>query len=171
MANENDADRVSREAHERVTAERDQFKQLADQARTALADMQAREKARLWFKDKGAPDPDLGAEAAFPHLRGVEPEKYEEVLSRGIFDPYLAASGNTTPPAPAVEPSSGFSGTPSPGAGGVPITGATATISQLQARGFDREQIVAELKAGRAVPDDNVAQALRGQDLYRQRGR
>jgi hypothetical protein len=170
---ETENERVSREAHDRVTAERDQFKQQVEAAAAALADMQAREKARAFFKAQGAADPDIAAEAAFPHLRGIEPEKFDEVLGKDIFKPYLAASltnGQAVTDEPAVEPTSGFSG-PSPGSAGNPVTGATATYSELRARGFTREQIIAESQAGRAVPDDKTLAALKGQAEYRQRGR
>lgn len=169
MANETETERVSREAHDRVTAERDQYRQQVEAAAAALADMQSREKARAWFKANGAADPDIAAEAAFPHLRGVEDEKLEEVLGKDIFKPYLTAGAATVPaPEPATEPTSGFSG-PSPGSAGQPVTGATTTYSELQARGFTREQIIAESQAGRAVPDDRTLQALKGQAQYRQR--
>ena len=170
---ETENERVSREAHDRMTQERDQYKQQVEAASAAIADMQAREKARAYFKAQGAADPDIAAEAAFPHLRGIEPEKYEEVLGKEIFKPYLAANLTNgqavTDAEPAVEPTSGFSG-PSPGSAGNPVTGATATYSELRARGFTRDQIIAESQAGRAVPDDKTLSALKGQAQYRQRG-
>lgn len=171
MANETETERVSREAHDRVTAERDQYRQQVEAATAALADVSAREKARAYFKAQGAADPDIAAEAAFPHLRGIEPEQYDEVLARDIFKPYLTAGASSAPTEaePATEPTSGFSG-PSPGSAGNAVTGATTTYSELRARGFTREQIIAESQAGRAVPDDKTLSALKSQAQYRQRG-
>lgn len=66
---EEQTDRVSREAHDRVVRERDEFKSKLDEALAAVKDMSYEREARKVFAQKGVANPDWAAEMALPHLR------------------------------------------------------------------------------------------------------
>lgn len=118
---------VSREAHERMTRERDELKQKVTQLEAVVVDVGYKEKARSYFKAQGVADPDWAAEFALPHLRTVELDKLEETLASDRFKPLVSmATAQSTPaapeaPTPPVNPGpvSSFSG-PNPGAVGGP---------------------------------------------------
>lgn len=120
---------VSREAHERMTRERDEAKARLAELEAVVTDIGYKEKARSFFKAKGVTDPDWAAEFALPHLRSVELDKLEETLASDRFAPLVTmATAQASPPPPEDTPSvplnpgaqSSFSG-PNPGAvGGTP---------------------------------------------------
>lgn len=117
---------VSREAHERMTRERDELKAKVEELNRVVMDVGYRDKARSYFKSKGAPDPDWAAEFALPHLRDVELDKLEETLASERFAPLVSmasmqAPTTQEPQAPPTNPGpvTSFSG-PNPGAVGGP---------------------------------------------------
>jgi hypothetical protein len=151
---------VSREAHQRVLIERDQFKADLEKATDALSDFALRDRARATFKAKGAADPDWAADFALPHLRGVEPDKLDETLAAERFAPLFAhPNGAETeqteqteqvpPPAPGERAQSAFGG-PTPG-GVSPTGGPTRThyrdlkrtgVAEAEIRRMAREGLV-----------------------------
>lgn len=137
MAGENESqETVSREAHNRVTQERDDFKQLLEKANSELVRVQRREAARRWFRGD-EPDPlDVAADFMLPHLSNVEPDKVGEALGSDQFKPFVSMvkQGAAPPPSsddggdgndggqkPATPPSTpgGFGG-PNPAGDGAP---------------------------------------------------
>ena len=145
-------DMVSREAHERMTKERDELKAKVEELTKVVTDVGYRDKARSYFKTAGVPDPDWAAEFALPHIRGTELEKLDETLASERFKPLVSmasmqqAPASEAPPAeppePPAQPPTGFGG-PNPGAaGGSPEPARKVQPSDL--RGMTREQ-VAEL--------------------------
>lgn len=125
MADGPDGTTVSREAHDRIKAERDALKTQVEELSTVVRDVGIRDKARAYFVDKGVTNADWAADLALPHLRDVEIDKIGETLEGDRFKPLIVQA---TPPVeptgePPAEPApSGFSG-PSPGTpGGTPPT-------------------------------------------------
>lgn len=125
MADENDSTTVSREAHDRIKTERDEYKAKVDELSATVKDLAYRDKARSWFASKGVDDAGLLADLALPHLRDIDPDKIEETLSSDRFKPLIAqpkANTDQEGEPPIEPPTSGFSG-PSPGTpGGTPPT-------------------------------------------------
>lgn len=122
-----DQDRVSREAHDRVTRERDEATAKLKEATAALTDLVARENVRSALRDRVA-DPDSAADLLLPHLRDVAPadigealksnERLVSMVSLLTPKPAPAASDDTPLQAPLNPgPQSSFSG-PNPGASG-----------------------------------------------------
>lgn len=127
MAEADQGDRVSREAHERVTRERDQAMSRVKELEAVVQDVGIRDKARSFFKEKGHTDPDWAAEMSLPHLRDTSLDEIPNVLAGDRFSRFLAVSGSSgEPPAPATDPvavepaASGFTGGPNPAGGGQP---------------------------------------------------
>jgi len=128
VADDQTSDKVSREAHDRMTRERDELKAKLDEVSTALTDMALREKTRSALKGKVA-DPDIAADFFLPHLRGTEVDKIGETLGSERFTQMMSLMAASPPAAssddgdPSAEPplnpgpQSSFAG-PNPGATG-----------------------------------------------------
>lgn len=144
-----DQDKVSREAHDRMTRERDELKAQVDELTKVVKDVGYRDKARQYFMSKGVKDPDWAAEFALPHLRTVELDSLEETLASDRFAPLVQMASVQDAPAskppeeatdpPPVPTPSGFSG-PNPGAQGGPSpTPQKMKLKDVQ--GMTREQL------------------------------
>lgn len=158
MAEDQDG-KVSREAHERMTRERDELKAKVDKLNKVVQDVGYRDRARKFFKDKGVADPDWAAEFALPHLRTVELDSLDETLASDRFAPLVQMAvskapapddgeGSPEPDASATPPPSqtGFSG-PNPGAtGGAPET---QKIAARELNNLPREEAQALIDADR----------------------
>jgi len=118
---------VSREAHQRMTDERNTLKAERDQLATTITDLTTVEKARAHFKEKGVDDPEWAADIALPSIKSMGDEMTD--LSAYLDDKFsrLYPTGDTGDGAPAddgiptpdaVEPP-GFA-RPSPSAEGAP---------------------------------------------------
>lgn len=77
-------DTVSREAHERVTRERDALKEQISQASGALSELQARYETTRYFGEKGVPNWHTVAEYAAPFYKGETDEDRYAALDRYI---------------------------------------------------------------------------------------
>jgi len=158
-----DQDKVSREAHERMTRERDELKAQLAQATNALKDLTIEQKLRSNLKGKVA-DPDVAANLLLPHFREVELDGIPEALGSERFAPIVSMmaaqqapvtqTDDTPPPTPPTNGQSAFSG-PNPGAAG----GAPTERQKIRAGSPEFNQI-AELPNGKA----RIAE-LREQDL------
>jgi hypothetical protein len=107
--NEGQSDTVSKEAHERELRKNASLQEQLDKATAALAGTSKRDKARAYFKEKGAVDPDAAADLATPFLDTVEdnPESIAEALTQDRFKLLLA----TNPPPSNGEPAGEGEGT------------------------------------------------------------
>jgi hypothetical protein len=110
--------RVSVEAHNRVKTENAELRAKLNELSAVVKDVGVRDRARAWFKEQGAADPDWAAEFVIPHIRDVEPDSIGETLGSDRFKPLL---GNTAPqpaPEPTVPPLPEFAGFGGPQPGG-----------------------------------------------------
>jgi len=97
-----DQETVSHAAHQRVQQENSTLKERVIQLENVVRDVGLTEKARDFFKSKGATDPDGLATIALPHLRTVnDPEAISGTLDTLFGKLPLAAAT----PAPSVEDS------------------------------------------------------------------
>ena len=117
-------DRVSRQAHERVTRERDEALARVGQLEAVVKDVGIRDKAVSFFEEKGVVNARAAAELALPHLRDVEVDDITSTLASDRFAMLVAGQASSQPPPqePAVtEPAaSGFAGGPNPSSEGAP---------------------------------------------------
>lgn len=71
---ENQSDVVSREAHQRMTDDRNTLKAERDQLAATVLDMGYMDKARRHFADKGVDDPEWAATIALPSMKTADVE-------------------------------------------------------------------------------------------------
>lgn len=80
MAVESDLpETISREAHLRVLAERDEAKSRASALESTVKDLALVNYARSTFKTMNVTDPDGAAELALPHLRDISGDNADEI--------------------------------------------------------------------------------------------
>lgn len=91
---------VSREAHQRVTRERDAAATKAAELEAVVKDLGLREKAIDFFRGKGVDDPVHWATVALPHLREVGVEGAPDRLTE-LFGSLPTVA---PPPAPTERP-------------------------------------------------------------------
>lgn len=131
---------VSREAHQRMTAERDQYKAQADELGKTLKELGITRKLEDHLAGKVA-DPRVTAELLLPHVRDVEVEKLGEHFESDAFKQRMAVFAAAAPPpdpkgegegdkggdeTPPADPGPGFAGPgPNPGSGGQAPDGST----------------------------------------------
>lgn len=101
---------VSREAHQRMTDERNELKDKVAELSTTIMDSGYTEKARKHFSEKGLDDPDWAAEIALPSMKSAE----VEFANIGTYLDAKFAQLYPTPVEPGAEPTS--DGIPSPDA-------------------------------------------------------
>jgi len=90
-------DMVSREAHQRMTDERNQLKARVAELETTVLDFGIADKARRHFQARNVDDPDWAAEIALPSIRSAgEVEDIGAYLDQKFARLY--PSGNQTPP-------------------------------------------------------------------------
>ena len=117
---------VSREAHQRMTDERNDLKAQVADLSTTIMDFGYTEKARKHFTDKGLDDPDWAAEIALPSMKSAAVEvdnigtylddKFAKLYPTVTPEGEIVAESIPTPD--AVEPP-GFA-RPSPASEGTP---------------------------------------------------
>lgn len=152
---------VSREAHQRMTDERNDLKAQVQDLSTTVTDLAFADKARKHFVEKGVPDPDWAAEIALPSIKseGTEIGDLNTFLDDKFARLYPSAtesqpSGEGTddgvPTPDAVEPP-GFA-RPSPAAEGAPPGQQKYTTSSPEVQALiaanDREGLERMDKAG-----------------------
>lgn len=128
MSEEKQADTVSVEAHQRVTKERDEFKQKVQELETQLTANRKVSAAESFLRQKGIPEGELNSrmELISPHLAQMDVAQIEEQLSSDRFRLVVTGTpapegegeaegeeGEATPPASQAPPTPGFGG-PSP---------------------------------------------------------
>jgi hypothetical protein len=95
-ADHDDADAtVSRQAHERVTRERDSAQARVSELEAVVKDLGLREKAIDYFRGKGVDDPIRWATLALPHIREGDPAQAGDRLDSLFGD----LPGTAAPPA------------------------------------------------------------------------
>jgi hypothetical protein len=120
---------VSREAHQRMTDERNDLKAQVQDLSTTVTDLAFADKARKHFVEKGVSDPDWAAEIALPSIKskGTEigdlntflDDKFSRLYPSATDDqPSGEGTDDGVPTPDAVEPP-GFA-RPSPAAEGAP---------------------------------------------------
>lgn len=128
VAEQEQGERISNEAQLRKQVEALTARNAELEA--VVKDVGVLNRARAFFKESGAADPDWAAEFVIPHVRDVEIDKLAEVLSSDRFQPLLGqvSGGGGTPATgtPAAEPEvpveqpRGFGGGPQPAGGQAP---------------------------------------------------
>lgn len=164
MAQENPtelSETVSREAHQRMTNERNELQAKVDELSSTLKDLSFNDKAREHFSDKGVDDPKWAADIALASMKsaGVEldgisaylDDKFEKLYPKeGEPKPEGTLPVDGVPTPDAVEPP-GFA-RPSPAAEGAPPGQKVYTIKdpEIQAliQANDRDGIAKLEKAG-----------------------
>ena len=152
---------VSREAHQRMTDERNTLKAQVQELSTTVTDLAFTDKARKHFAEKGVDDPDWAADIALPSIKseGTEIGDLNTFLDDKFARLYPAATDNQpsgegtddgVPTPDAVEPP-GFA-RPSPAAEGAPPGQQKYTISSPEVKALieanDREGLERLDKAG-----------------------
>lgn len=139
-------DTVSREAHQRMTDERNEWKAKAETLQGTVLDMSVVDKARRHFSSQKVDDPDYFAELAVPKLRASHPEIFSQAEELAKLGEYLDADfgrfypddtppANTPPPVPepdAMQPPD-FT-RPSPAADGAAPSEQKMTINHPEVR-------------------------------------
>ena len=111
-------DTVSRQAHDRITNERDDLKALLATAQGELSTVALERRAYDYFTEQKAPDAVALSRLAAPHLQDVAPEGIGEKLS-ALFPASMLA----TAPAPPAEPSTELDTPAAPAVPPVPAIG------------------------------------------------
>lgn len=133
MADPEDDGRVSKEAHQRMVTERDEWKAKAEQLSATVTDLGTARKLEELLGGKVA-DPRGTAEFLLPHVRDVEIDKLADHIESdafkarlALFAPVAAPTPPADPPTPPADPGPGFAGPgPSPGGQGQAPSGATS---------------------------------------------
>lgn len=134
---------VSREAHQRMTTERDQLKAQNEQLTATVKELGITRKLEDLLAGKVA-NPRVTAEMLLPHVRDVEVDQLEEHVNSDSFKPRLEVFAAAAPPPdpksgdgdgggktdeetkPPADPGPGFAGPgPTPGGGGQAPDGST----------------------------------------------
>jgi len=152
---------VSREAHQRMTDERNQARAENEQLKATILELGLSDKARRHFTAKGVEDPDWAAEIALPSLKGVAgdvdvaeylDQKFARLYPKGSAEPGEVPPTDQVPTAEpdAAEPP-GFA-RPSPSSEGAPPGQKKYTIRdpeiQQLIRNNDRDALARLDKAG-----------------------
>lgn len=174
MADGDDREVVSREAHDRVKAERDQLKAEKEAAAAAARAAVLVDKAYSVLRDKGLPDPYAAAKAVSrdPLFASVGDDELPGRLDawvtewKALFGANPSANTPKTPedetpepPAPVAPPPGAARSAPSPANTGgqptpEPLTFSSPEVRQLREQGRI-DEIRAMLKDGRLVPSPN----------------
>lgn len=168
MADGDNQDVVSREAHDRVKSERDALKAQAEQAAAAAKAALLVDKAYVALKGK-VPDPYAAAKAVSrdPQFTSVGDDELPQRLDEWVTE-WKSLFGSDTsgepkapdeqkePPAPVAPPPGAARNAPSPANTGgqptpEPLTFNSPEVKQLRAQGR-KDEIVQMLKDGRLVP-------------------
>jgi hypothetical protein len=152
---------VSREAHQRMTDERNDLKAQVQDLSTTVTDLAFADKARKHFVEKGVSDPDWAAEIALPSIKsdgteigdlgGYLDDKFARLYpSETDSQPSSEGTDDGVPTPDAVEPP-GFA-RPSPAQEGAPPGQQKYTISSPEVQAIinanDREGLEKMDKAG-----------------------
>ena len=151
---------VSREAHQRMTDERNDLKAQVQELSTTVTDLAFADKARKHFVEKGVSDPDWAAEIALPSIKtsGTEiadlgtylDDKFARLYTSETGDPPKEQVDDGVPTLDAAEPP-GFA-RPSPAQEGAPPGQQKYTISSPEVKALieanDREGLERMDKAG-----------------------
>jgi len=105
-------DTVSREAHQRMTDERNNLKAQVEELSGTVTDLAFVEKARKHFVEKGVPDPEWAADIALPTIKSTG----TDLDSIGAFLDDKFARLYPEPAPPATEPVATDDGIPTPDA-------------------------------------------------------
>lgn len=162
MADNESAERVSREAHDRVVRERDELKSKLEELSGSLQDMAYEREARKVFAQKGVANPDWAAEMALPHLRSaqslseipelIESERFAPIFQMGQMGTPVAADEDDDRNVPSENARRAPAG-PNPGGRNVNGNAALPPVTREEYNAAiardDMEQIQAWHKEGR----------------------
>ncbi len=148
MSEEKQADTVSIEAHQRVTKERDEFKQKIQELETQVTASRKVSAAESFLRRKGIPEDELSSrmELISPHLAQMDVASIEEHLSSDRFRLVVTGTtnpqgevegegGEVTPPASEAPPTPGFGG-PSPSGDELPPQQKKFTLRSPEVQGI-----------------------------------
>lgn len=155
---------VSRDAHQRMTDDRNEWKAKAEKLTGFVTDLSLTDKARKHFAEKKVDDPDWAAEIALPSIKTSNTEigdvgtylddKFARLYPTAQPDTEVPSADDGVPTPDAVEPP-GFA-RPSPASEGAPPDGLQKyTISDPHIQALIEANNVAEIerlhKAGQYV--------------------
>lgn len=142
---------VSREAHQRMTDERNALKAERDQLAATIKDYGYMDKARRHFSEKGLDDPDWAAEVALPAMKSADVEV--DAIGQYLDDKFsrlYPQAATDTPTAPEVPTPDAIEtpsfARPSPAGDGQPAAKKTYTTSDPEIQALIQANDVATLK-------------------------